>query len=741
MNWPEHGSPDEATHDQQDPHEQTSSEQPPAGIVEDDPAGADEEAAPPGAGEPAPDAEGVTPTDAQPRSQTDAEAGRRERPAPGAAVPSTWRGRDDDEQPPDVIVRFDEATVGDGAAARRSADAPGPTRQDPVSGEPGADEGRGFTRPDSSPHTGSWEAGPHVPDGVVGGPPQVGDEPRGLGHGETDAMQGADAPPSFTGSDASPTGGPVPFHGEPGPAPFHGEHGAPAEAETRDRPPQETGGRDPDPAPGDDGRERERVAPLEAPAAAVIEDTLAELEPDQHEATVICVANQKGGVGKTTTTVSLGAALAMAGAQVLVVDLDPQGNATTGLGLRAQEGAPSTYRVLVEQMDVEDATEPTAVRGLHVLPSSLDLAGAEIELVPAFSRENRLKQALDGVRDLYDVILIDCPPSLGLLTINALVAADQVLVPIQCEYYALEGLGQLMRTVKLVADSLNRGLGVGGVVLTMFDGRTNLSQQVVDEVRGYFGDLAYQTIVPRTVRLSEAPSYGQPIGVFDASSRGARAYERLAREVARRLDLELEAEEVSPLDRLLGPAPQPASPEEGAALPTDLDPGDVPGNGTPHEEPVAAGQTEPPPHEAAPTAAPERPTAQADAGEPAPAHEPWEGPHHERYRYEPEPAPEPPPADRYDHAPDEREHHGQQDHGAEQHHHEHHQWEHHEHHQPEHGGHPPDPHEHDGQDSQHRVEHHEHQAEHHDERHGHEQQHEQHDRPEHHDHHQHDQPW
>jgi chromosome partitioning protein len=285
------------------------------------------------------------------------------------------------------------------------------------------------------------------------------------------------------------------------------------------------------------------------------------------DAAVICVANQKGGVGKTTTTVSLAAALAGEGAQVLVVDLDPQGNATTGLGLRAQEGAPSTYRVLVEGMDIEDATEPTSVRGLHVVPSSLDLAGAEIELVPAFSREQRLKAAIDGVRDLYDVVLVDCPPSLGLLTINAFVAADEILVPIQCEYYALEGLGQLMRTIKLVGDGLNQDLRLGGVVLTMFDGRTNLSQQVVDEVREYFGEVAYQTIIPRTVRLSEAPSYGQPISVFDPSSRGARAYQRLAREVARRLGLRLETEELSPLDRLLGTPEPPAPAEPDARLP------------------------------------------------------------------------------------------------------------------------------------------------------------------------------
>ena len=296
-------------------------------------------------------------------------------------------------------------------------------------------------------------------------------------------------------------------------------------------------------------------------------------------ATVLTVTNQKGGVGKTTTAVSLGAALADAGARVLLVDLDPQGNATTGVGLRAEEGEPSTYRVLVEQMAVEEAVRATAVERLDLVPSSLDLAGAEIELVSAFSREQRLKQALVPVRERYDVILVDCPPSLGLLTVNALVAADQVLVPIQCEYYALEGLGQLMRTVRLVGDSLNTDLRLAGVVLTMFDGRTNLAQQVVDEVREYFGDVAYNTIIPRTVRLSEAPSFGQPITLFDASSRGARAYERLAREVAARLGLQLHDSARSALDRLLAGAAEPA----GAAraqddeLPRDLTPEDLAG--------------------------------------------------------------------------------------------------------------------------------------------------------------------
>jgi chromosome partitioning protein len=276
-------------------------------------------------------------------------------------------------------------------------------------------------------------------------------------------------------------------------------------------------------------------------------------------AVTVCIANQKGGVGKTTTAVSLAAGLAILGARVLVIDLDPQGNASTGLGCRVDEGDPSTYGVLVDGDAIAAAVRDTEVAGLSLLPSSLDLAGAEVELVPAFSREMRMRRALEPILPDYDIILIDCPPSLGLLTINALVAADQVLVPIQCEYYALEGLSQLMRTVELVSDNLNRELELGGVVLTMFDGRTNLAQQVVDEVRAYFGERAYQTVIPRTVRLSEAPSFGQPITTFDPSSRGARSYQRLAREVAERLSLPISHDEASALDRLLGEnaAPEP----------------------------------------------------------------------------------------------------------------------------------------------------------------------------------------
>jgi chromosome partitioning protein len=246
---------------------------------------------------------------------------------------------------------------------------------------------------------------------------------------------------------------------------------------------------------------------------------------------VMAIANQKGGVGKTTTAVNLSAALADRGRRVLVVDLDPQGNASTGLGVNSRELASSIYDVLMKQVPLEDAIEPTRVRNLFVCPSTIDLAGAEIELVSAFSRELRLQRALESVEDDFDIVVIDCPPSLGLLTVNALSAAKEVLVPIQCEYYALEGLSQLFQNVELVRGSLNPSLGVGYVLLTMYDGRTKLSEQVVADVRSFCGDLVCRTIIPRNVRLSEAPSYGEPITVFDSSSRGAIAYRDLAEEV------------------------------------------------------------------------------------------------------------------------------------------------------------------------------------------------------------------
>ncbi len=247
---------------------------------------------------------------------------------------------------------------------------------------------------------------------------------------------------------------------------------------------------------------------------------------------IMAVANQKGGVGKTTTAINLGACLADLGYRVLVVDLDPQGNASTGLGINIRGLQASMYDVLLHDVPIEDCIEPSSVRNLFVAPASLDLAGAEIELVPAFSRETRLKQALGGVREDYDFVLIDCPPSLGLLTINGMAAASEVLVPIQCEYYALEGLGQLLRNVNLVQKNLNPTLEVSTIVLVMYDARTKLSDQVVQEVREHFGPTVCRNVIPRTVRLSEAPSFGQPIIAFDTTSRGAIAYRELAKEVS-----------------------------------------------------------------------------------------------------------------------------------------------------------------------------------------------------------------
>jgi chromosome partitioning protein len=246
---------------------------------------------------------------------------------------------------------------------------------------------------------------------------------------------------------------------------------------------------------------------------------------------IFAVANQKGGVGKTTTAVNMGASLAQLGRRTLVVDLDPQGNATTGMGLDTRNLETSMYDVVIHELPLEDCIEPTSVKNLFVAPASLDLAGAEIELVPAFSRELRLKRAVEAIRGDYDYVLIDCPPSLGLLTVNGLAAASEVLVPIQCEYYALEGLGQLLRNVDLVRRSLNPTLDVSTIVLVMYDARTKLSDQVASEVRDHFGDKVCRTVIPRTIRLSEAPSFGQPIIAFDSSSRGAIAYEELAKEV------------------------------------------------------------------------------------------------------------------------------------------------------------------------------------------------------------------
>jgi len=259
----------------------------------------------------------------------------------------------------------------------------------------------------------------------------------------------------------------------------------------------------------------------------------ASTKADTGSSIILALTNQKGGVGKTTTAVNLGACLAEGGARVLLVDLDPQGNATTGVGIDRGSVKAGTYELLGGSGGAE-AILATDVAGLDVLPSTIDLAGAEVELVSAFSRETKLRQGLAGLRGEYDFVLIDSPPSLGLLTVNALAACDEVVVPIQCEYYALEGLGQLIRTLDLVRDGLNPSLRVGGVVLTMFDARTKLAEQVVAEVRRHFGDAVFHSIIPRSVRLSEAPGFGKPIIRYDPSSRAATSYRELAAEARAR---------------------------------------------------------------------------------------------------------------------------------------------------------------------------------------------------------------
>ena len=244
---------------------------------------------------------------------------------------------------------------------------------------------------------------------------------------------------------------------------------------------------------------------------------------------VISVANQKGGVGKTTTTVNLGTILAKKGKKVLLIDADPQGNATSGLGVEKEVEA-STYDILVNDTTLEEALEKTIIKNLKICPANMNLAGAEVELVSMMSREQRLKEKIEPIKEQFDYILIDCPPSLGLITLNAFTASDSVLIPVQCEYFALEGLGQLLNTINLVKKHLNKNIQVEGALLTMYDIRTNLSNQVVKEVKKYFDNKVYKTVIPRNVRVSEAPSYGMPITEYDPRSKGAKSYTKFAKE-------------------------------------------------------------------------------------------------------------------------------------------------------------------------------------------------------------------
>ena len=255
---------------------------------------------------------------------------------------------------------------------------------------------------------------------------------------------------------------------------------------------------------------------------------------------IISVANQKGGVGKTTTTVNLSTILAKKGKKVLLIDADPQGNATSGLGVEKQVEF-SVYDVLVNDTEIEQTLQSTSIKNLVVCPSNINLAGAEVELVSMMSREQRLKEKLEVIKEKFDYILIDCPPSLGLITLNAFTASDSVLIPVQCEYYALEGLGQLLNTINLVKKHLNKDIEIEGALLTMYDIRTNLSNQVVKEVKKYFNNKVYKTVIPRNVRLSEAPSFGMPITIYDPRSKGAKSYEKFAKEFLKINDEEKKA--------------------------------------------------------------------------------------------------------------------------------------------------------------------------------------------------------
>ena len=251
---------------------------------------------------------------------------------------------------------------------------------------------------------------------------------------------------------------------------------------------------------------------------------------------IISIANQKGGVGKTTTAITLSSMLAKRSKKILLIDADPQGNATSGVG-ENKEVEQSVYNLLIDDIVVNDAIYETKIKNLKLCPSNINLAGAEVELVPMMSREQRLKEKLDEIKNEYDYIIIDCPPSLGLITLNAFTASDSVLIPVQCEYYALEGLGQLINTINLVKKHLNKDLEIEGALLTMYDIRTNLSNQVVKEVKKYFGDKVYKTVIPRNVRLSEAPSYGMPITEYDVRSKGAKSYDKFVKEFLKNNDI------------------------------------------------------------------------------------------------------------------------------------------------------------------------------------------------------------
>ena len=245
---------------------------------------------------------------------------------------------------------------------------------------------------------------------------------------------------------------------------------------------------------------------------------------------IISVANQKGGVGKTTTSVNLSTILAKKGKKVLLIDADPQGNASSGVGIDRNDVELSVYDILINEIEVNNVVKKTNIKNLNLCPSNINLAGAEVELVSVMSREHRLKEKLDKIKNDYDFIIIDCPPSLGLITLNAFTASNSVLIPVQCEYYALEGLGQLLNTINLVKKHLNKDIEIEGALLTMYDIRTNLSNQVVKEVKKYFNDKVYKNVIPRNVKLSEAPSYGMPISIYDPRSKGAKSYEKFVKE-------------------------------------------------------------------------------------------------------------------------------------------------------------------------------------------------------------------